>query len=165
MNTRLLARRALRYLAVLEMDSKDYPDSSSSFYALNEKNYQALKDLNLHGLGWTKKELEFLASVPTESQAKKIVASLLGLDEKIAQEHKNQDALNSNPSMWLNFFSGFEVIPTAQCKLKLKGIESRLERYSTKQASLFKSITMSQAVGYGYVICGMEDDDFLTLVV
>ena len=81
MNTRALAKRALRHLSTLNMDHKDYPCDSSYFFVRNEKDYQALKELNDAGLGATVEELILLAGEPTEGQLKSVVARIKKIDE------------------------------------------------------------------------------------
>lgn len=159
MNTRLLAKAALRYLASLNMDK--LPPNGDAFYARNERCYQALAELNNAGLGNTVEELKFLANQLTSVQVKKTIATLKKLDTAITDEYKKESGLSSIPSLWTNYYSGYESKPTSTCKRKLNVIRARLDRLSKKQAALFKTITEQQAEVYGYPVCGMMKEDFM----
>ena len=97
----------------------------------------------------------------TDAEIKRVVKRLKRIDQLILSEYDKKEAIDTTPKYWDGFFSGHEASPTNRCKQLLKGINRRMDKLSAEQSSLFKKITMQQAMDFGYCCDGMDEDDFL----
>ncbi|MBE0421322.1 hypothetical protein EI165_14495 [Pseudoalteromonas nigrifaciens] len=158
MNTRKLAQQALNYLESLK--SYDSPDCMK-WHEQNKRDYNALLKLNKKGLGNTTEELEAMAKAPlTDRYAKAAIERIDKIERKITELRNNIEAIEDNPVWWKNFFSGYEVIPTAACKRKLQAIENRIKKYCIEEGKLMKSVTIEQAERFGMFLDTLEESDF-----
>ena len=158
MNTRNLAMQAISYLNSLKCS--DIPDCQK-FFNDREREYAALLKLNKAGLGATMSELQELANEPLKDQyAKKVIAQLKKIDLRVSKLDKRKDGIDKDPSMWKNFFSGYESVPTYKCKQALESIESQSNKLASKMDKLLKSITMEQDEKFGYEVIGLDESDF-----
>lgn len=158
MNTRKLAQQALNYLDSLK--SNDTP-SCIKWLKQNDRDYNALLKLNKNGLGSTTEELMAMAKAPlTDRYAKAAIARIDKIENKISELRQNIEVIENNPAFWTNFFSGYEVIPTAACKRRLEAIDERIRKYSIEEGKLMKSVTIEQAERFGMFLDTLEECDF-----
>ena len=159
MNTRKIAQQALNYLESLNKPLP--PETDTAFYEQNREDYQALLKLNQKGLGASEADLKALVDAPlTEFEIKRIVKRMIKVDSLIFAEYDKREVIEKTPRYWNGFFSGYEVTPTARCEQLLNNSKARQDKLEDELSSLYKKITIEQAMNFGYCVDGMENEDF-----
>ena len=157
MNYRKLSIQALSYLASLKQPLPC--ESDVEFYKQNKVNYEALYTLNKKGLARTENELNAMANAPlTKKEIKATVKKLIKNDSLVCAEYDKQDLIGETPKYWSNFYSGYEAQPTGRCSQLMANSYLRISKLSAEHSALVATITMNEAIEFGYPTDCMEDD-------